>query len=160
MGAIAPIKLTTLGPVNSQYSTTDAAVGTNRTFSPERFLAGGVARWVDRSGGIALGYPALSLQIRPPTKDSRVYRITQRIVSPVLETIDPAVGIFGPKLGYSLQSHVEFLLAERSTAAERQALLYLTLSSMFGIVAASDGAPLDVTGAPLPLAVQQFEDVY
>jgi hypothetical protein len=159
MGAIAPIKLTKLS-ANSGYITNSATVGTDTTFDPERFLAGGIAKWVDRSGGISLGYRSLTMQLRPPTKDSRVNKLTVKLLSPVLETVDPATGIFGPKLGYTLSSLTDHIIPERATAQEKMDHFNLYRSLYFGTIAANDGTPSDSTGSPIQNAMTLQEDVY
>lgn len=144
----------------SVLPTVSATIGVDTTYAPERFLPGGVARWVDRSGGIALGYPSLSFSIRPPTKDSRVFKISTKLFNPVLETIDPAVGIFGPKLAYVAQAHLDFLIPERMTANERLYFLRQLRSLFMATITASDASPSDATGSPLVAAITNLEDVY
>jgi len=158
MGSIAQIKLTTLS--GSIYRTADPAVGVNTTFDPERFLQGGIARYVDRSGGVPLGYRSITFSLRPPTKDSRVYKLSVRLASPVLETVDPATGIFGPKLAYTLTSIAEHLIPERATSAERSAHMNIFRSMYFGTINASDDVPTDSTGSPVMLGATNLEDVY
>lgn len=157
MSAIAAVALSSL--IAGNAPSTSATVACDKTYSPEN-TKGGIARWVDRSGGIALGYPSLTFQLRAPTKESRVYKMSAKLFSPVLETIDPAVGIFGPKLAYSLQAHLDVLLPERSTSAERTAFLSLLRSLLLTSIQASDGAPDDQTYTPVKEAILSFEDVY
>jgi hypothetical protein len=107
-----------------------------------------------------LGYNAFHLSVRPPTEKSRIYRVGAKLIHPVLETIDPAVGIYGPVLAYQNQVNAEFLLSERSTQAERLALFYAFTSLFFTTINASDGNPSEATGSPLIAAVRDFEDVY
>lgn len=107
---------------------TDATSPTpvNRTFSPVNIDSLGVARWADRSGGIALGYPVASLHVRPPTKQSRVYKVQLKLVTPVLEVTSPstATGIQpAPTKAYDLTTVVEMFLPERSSLQERKDIL-------------------------------------
>lgn len=160
MSAIGQIKASTLIVSTGTAFTNSATVGVDKTFDPERILPGGVVKWVDRSGGQALGFPAFTMAVRPPSKDSRVYKVSAKVFLPVLETIDPAVGIFGPKLAYTLQCHMDWLLPERSTLTERKALASLVRSLMFFNIQASDGSPTDNTGSPLSAAIENFEEAY
>lgn len=161
MSAIAQIKTSSIiGPTET---TTSATVGVDKTFDPEGFILPGVARWVDRSGGIAIGYPAISLSIRPPTKVSRVYKVMVKLALPTLEQTSPstATGIQpAPTKAYDCSCIMEFLLPERSTLAERQALLGHVRSLFATTIQASDAAPSDATGSPLKAAVENFESVY
>jgi len=142
------------------YITTSATVSYDKTFAPERFLQGGIGKWVDRSGGIALGYPTVTMGVRPPTKDSRLTKVSMKFFYPVLETVDPATGIFGPKLAYTLQAHVDITVPERATTAEKTAFWNLFRSMLFINIEASDGAPNDASGCPIQAAVLTGEDVF
>jgi hypothetical protein len=130
---------------------TDAA-GTpvNHTFSPQPDVMSNVARWVDRSGGIALGYPLATLSMKMPTaKGSRVYRVVAKLVTPVLEVTSPTTvtGIQpGPTLSFNLIASSEFVLPERSTLQQRKDLF-----AMFK----------DFLGdAVLTAAIENFEPVW
>lgn len=98
------------------------------TFSPERIDPAGVAKFVDRVTGIAIGFPVLTLATRSPSKGSRNYRVTGKLVVPTLEVTSPstASGIQpAPTKAYELIATFEFVLPERSTLAERtNALAY------------------------------------
>jgi len=160
MPAIGSIKTSSL--VSATELTTSATVGVDKTFDPEGSIAPGVFRWVDRSGGIPVLYPALSLSVRPPTKASRVYRVTQKLSLPSPETIGNAWnGVTpGPQVAYSVMAVIEFLLHERSTSAERLALFSHVRSLFATTINASDAVPTDVTGSPLLAAVQNFDRPY
>jgi hypothetical protein len=155
MGAIAAIKLSSI--LSPTSLTTSATVGVDNTFDPEGFILPGVARWVNRIGGIAVGYPSLSLSVRPPTKVSRVYRVTGKVVLPTLEQIAPSV-IYTK--AYDLTALLEFWLPERSTLTERNAFLSLVHSLFATTITASDAAPTDATGSPLIAAVANFDPPY
>lgn len=88
MPAIASIKTSSI--LASTESTSSATVSVDKTFDPEGFIAPGVARWVDRSAGVAVGFPYLSLSVRPPKKASRIYRVTAKLGLPTLETVGNA----------------------------------------------------------------------
>jgi hypothetical protein len=126
-----------------------AATPVNHTFSPQPDVMSNVARWVDRSGGIALGYPSATLSMRMPTKASRSYKVVAKLVTPVLEVTSPSTssGIQpAPTLSYNLIANSEFVLPERSTLQQRKDLF-----AMFK----------DYLGdAVLTAAIHDFEPVY
>jgi hypothetical protein len=102
------------------------ATPANHTFSPVNIDSVGVAKWADRSGGIALGYPVTSFSLRPPSKTSRIYKLTAKVVVPILEqtSASTASGIQpAPTLAYNLTATVEMALPERSTQAQRKDLI-------------------------------------
>lgn len=121
----------------------------NHTFNPVNIDQSGVARWADRSGGIAIGYPVITFAMRAPTKTSRNYKATAKVVTPVLEqtSASTATGIQpAPTKAYDLIFTCEFVLPERSTLAQRNdALAYAKNLLQNGVLTA---------------AVQNFESVY
>lgn len=122
MAAIAPVVL-----LDGQ------STPVSHTFNPVTIDAAGVAKWTDRVNGIALGYPALTLLVRNPTKDSRSFKVTCKVVTPILELTSPstATGIQpAPTKAYDLLATLEFVLPERSSLAERQNL-FAYVKNMF-----------------------------
>lgn len=102
------------------------ATPVNHTFSPVNVDAAGIAKWVDRIGGISIGFPSITLSVREPSKTSRNYKVTRKVVYPVLEVTSPstATGIQpAPTKAYELTSIQEWILPERSTAADRADLI-------------------------------------
>lgn len=94
-----------------------------KTFSPVNVDAAGVAKWADRSGGVALGFPTITYSLKSPNKDSRVYKLTAKVTLPVLEQTSPstATGIQpAPTLAYNVLATVEFAMPERSTSQQRK----------------------------------------
>jgi hypothetical protein len=159
MSALANVLLSTV--VNGDLiPTTSATVASDKTFAPEGWKPGNVASWVDRSGGIPLGYPRLTFGLRAPTKESRVYKVSTKLYLPTMETIDPSVGIFGPKLAYELQAHMDCLIPERATAAERLVFLSLIRSIWSKTIVASDASPTSTVGSPTVSGVTDLEDVF
>ncbi len=119
------------------------------TFSPVNIDQAGVAKWADRSGGIAIGYPAVSFSIRQPTKASRMYRVTAKVVLPVLEqtSASTATGIQpAPTKAYDLLATLELVLPERSTLDQRKDLLAYVKNY--------------IANSVLTSAVSDFESVY
>lgn len=163
MAAIAPVKASTIINHALARLTTSATVGVDATFDPEGKNPQGVTSWVDRSSGIAQGMPRLTLQVRPPVKASRIFKVTAKLVRPTMETVtaSTATGIApAPTKAYDCTAMVEFFLPERSSLAEREALYSQTCSLMLELINASDGAPTDATGSPLKSAVLNFEQPY
>lgn len=101
------------------------ATPVNHTFSPVNIDAAGVAKWADRVGGIALGFPIVTMSLRSPTKTNRNYKVAAKVVLPVLEVTSPstATGIQpAPTLAYNLTCNIDMVLPERSTQAQRDDL--------------------------------------
>lgn len=101
------------------------ATPVNHTFTPLQKTADGVALWADVSGGIALGFPALSLLLRYPTKANRKYRLSLKIVNPVLDITSPSTstGIQpAPSKAHEPLCTIEFNFDERATLAQRNDL--------------------------------------
>jgi len=99
------------------------ATPVNHTFSPVNIDAQGVAKWADRSSGIALGFPTITFSMRAPTKASRLYKVVAKVVTPVLEVTSPATssGIQpAPTKAYDITANVEITLPERSTLQQRK----------------------------------------
>ena len=163
MSAIAAVKVSGIIDHSLARLTTSATVGVDSTLNPEGISPQGVASWVDRSGGYAIGYPRLTMSLRPPQKASRVYKCQVKLVLPTMETtsastmtgINPA-----PTKAYDVAFIGEFFLPERSTLAERQKLFSQVASLFARTINASDGTPTDSTASPLEVAVTTFENVY
>jgi hypothetical protein len=64
------------------------AAPVNHTFAPVT-IAGEVSKWQDRAPAVALGYPTLTQFLRQPSKDSRAYKLSMKVVLPVLEVTAP-----------------------------------------------------------------------
>lgn len=178
MAAIAPIKLSSIlldattlaaGTAPSMLSLSatigvDVSItGSPGNLDPEGFVPNGVAKWVDRSSGIQIGYPSLTVSSRAPTKTSRVTRIIAKYVSPTMEITSPATstGIQpAPTKAYDAICNVEFVLPERMTLAERTAFYSRCLSLFLARIQASDASPSDATGSPLPAMVLNLDKPY
>lgn len=102
------------------------ATPVNHTFSPVNIDANGVAKWADRVGGIALGYPLITMLVRQPTKGSRAVKVSLKVVTPILEVTSPSTstGIQpAPTKAYDLLATLEMVMPERSTLAQRNDIL-------------------------------------
>lgn len=126
-----------------------AATPVSRTFSPISIDVAGVAKLADRSTGIAIGFPVISLSCRAPSKASRNFRVSGKVVVPTLEATSPstATGIQpAPTKAYELLGTFEFVLPERSTLAERTNVIAFVKNFM--------------ASTAVDTAVKQFETIY
>lgn len=95
------------------------------TFAPLT-LIGNEAKFVDRSSGITVGYPMVSLVTTQPSKNSRLSKVRMKVVVPVLEVTNASTynGITpAPTRAYDLTADCVFFLPERCTLAQRKDLL-------------------------------------
>jgi len=161
MSAFAQVKTST--SVSDTLLTTSATVATDATFDPVGYVAPGVARWENRSGGIPVGFPTLHMSVRPPSKTSRLYKVVSKLAIPTLEqtSASTSTGIQpAPVKAYDCQAILEVLLPERSTLAERAILLNQLVSLLFNTITASDGSPSTDTATPMRAAILNFERPY
>lgn len=125
------------------------SIPANRTFAPVGIDVAGVAKLTDRTSGIAIGFPVLTLSVRSPNKGSRNYKVMGKLVIPTLEATSPstATGIQpAPTKAYDSIGMFEFVIPERSTPLERANLLALVRSALLN--------------ANVSNAVQTFETIY
>jgi hypothetical protein len=95
------------------------------TFKARR-IDGIIAKYQDISGGIAIGYPMVTISSREPVNGSENYKVSAKVILPVLETISGTsyAGIVAsPTLAYNLTFTGEFILPSRSTLAVRKDIL-------------------------------------
>jgi hypothetical protein len=83
---------------------------------------GTIANWMDKSSGIAIGMPVITLMLRMSAAKTDV---TKRIVLPTLETISGSDGGYtpSPKVAYSVFSNEQFVLPARSVLQNRKDVL-------------------------------------
>lgn len=94
------------------------------TFSPTT-VTSEVVSYHDRSGGIVLGYPELTLGQKMPANGVGSIKQTLRISVPTLETVTGSTGEgFAPKptLAYKERAYVEVYNDPRSSLQERKNL--------------------------------------
>jgi hypothetical protein len=88
-----------------------------------------VISYEDRSGGIAVGFPMVSIATRKATKQQRNTKLTVTVVRPVLENTSNSTvsGIApAPTVAYDVVFKGEFIIPERSTIDVRKdALAYV-----------------------------------
>lgn len=95
------------------------------TFKARR-IDGIVAKYQDISGGIAIGYPQVTLSSREPVGSPGNFKVTVKMTLPVLETVSGTsyAGIVAaPTLAYNVTFTGEFILPSRSTLAVRKDIL-------------------------------------
>lgn len=110
------------------------------TFNPAE--DGDLDIFEDKSGGIAIGFPLITLRFRRPTgpqngsqssANGRVYRAQLNFSWPVLEVTSPSTGTGiqpAPTVAYVLRSNQEWILPERSTQADRKDLRAIVYNSL------------------------------
>jgi len=118
------------------------------TFSPNGKDHNGVNYYYDRVGGIGIGFPRVSLDLRTPTiagpkgvsSVDRVYRVKARIVVPVLETTSAATGtgiVPAPTKAYDVTANIEFVIPERAALSDREDILAYATNLLSDSVMAS-----------------------
>lgn len=95
-------------------------------YSPAGLFAG-VAKWINRSGGILAGFSTLTQKFKDPTTGTQT-KIDFNISIPVLATADSACGCAG-ELIRTNSAVVSFWVASTSTLAERTDL-YLRVKDL------------------------------
>jgi hypothetical protein len=121
-----------------------------RVFAPVGIDPNYVASYENRVTGIPVGYDGLSIGMRRPTKGSRNYKHTVRLLLPILEVTSPSTssGIQpAPTKAYDCFVNVDFVNPERSTAQNRKDLVTLLRNSL-------------AAGGVIDTCVQNLESVY
>lgn len=115
------------------------AVPVAKTFSPADCTSQ-LATWTDRTSGINIGFPALTLSL---SQGQEITRILAKIQLPVLEVISGADAGYtpSPKVAYTVIGKVEMVLPNRSTLQNRkdmQAFIKNLMSNAFMTKAAEE----------------------
>lgn len=102
------------------------------TFNPAE--DGDLDIFEDKSGGIAIGFPLITVRFRRPSQptngsasnaNQRVYRVQVNVSVPTLESTSAATGTGippAPTVAYVCRCNMEWMLPERSTLANRKDL--------------------------------------
>jgi len=103
------------------------ATPVSHSFGPDSIDSQGIATYVDRSTGIAVGYPVVSARLRKPLKgqQNRTYKLSVKVVVPTLEqtSASTSTGIQpAPTKAYDCSALIEFTLPERSVLQNRKDL--------------------------------------
>lgn len=114
------------------------------TFTPTGPDKNGVMYFQDISGGIPIGYPTVSIDLKSPrsanagqsSQANRVYRATVKIVVPVLESGTSASTITGiaPTYtkAYDVVMKAEAIIPERSSLQSRKDVLAFMVDAIWG----------------------------
>jgi len=147
----------------NSLKTTDVAAYTTHTFSPDGYVSPGVAQYVDRVTGVPVGFPRMTLSVRPPANGSQVYKVVCKVAVPTLEvtSANTETGYQpAPKKAYENACHMEWLLPARGTELERTHLLHMVISFLVATLSASDSDPTGTTGSPVGTAIIKLEPVF
>jgi hypothetical protein len=161
MAAFASVKVSSA--LSTVVRSTSATVGVDKTYDPVGYIQPGVAKWEDRSSGIAVGFPSLTMSVRPPNKGSRIFKVMGKLSIPTLEAISGAnVAGLTPaqQKAYECSAILELLFPERSTAAEREILRSQLASLLFTTINASDDVPTDLSASPFTTAISAYDRPY
>jgi len=95
------------------------------TFAPvSQGLMG--SSFADRVGGVAVGYPAISVVTTPPSKNSRLFKTRIKVTLPVLENVTNSTvsGVApAPTLSYTMTADMTFFMPERSALQNRKDII-------------------------------------
>jgi hypothetical protein len=101
--------------------------------------------------------------MRPPVRQSPVYRIHAKLVYPVPESdLGPASnGVTpGPMKAYELAYQLDIQIPERSTLEDRRKGFSLLVGLLVKKLKCSDLSPDSSTGSPIPSAALTLESVW
>lgn len=96
-------------------------------------LVGANASFFDRSTGISIGYPSLTIVSSQPSKTSNLYKTRVKIVMPVLEVVNASTynGITpSPTKAYDLTFDCTIFCPQRATLADRKDILALAKNAL------------------------------
>lgn len=93
----------------------------NKTFSPIS-ADPGLATWKDRTAGIALGMPTVTLGTRLSNGTEGSFKTTARVILPVMEVISGSDGGYtpAPKVAYQMLANLEIVCPNRSVLQNRK----------------------------------------
>lgn len=103
-------------------------------------LIGNEAKYTDRSTGITVAYPTVTLVTTQPSKNSRLSKVRARIVVPVMEVVNASTynGITpAPTKAYEMTCDMTFFLPERCTLQQRKDIKAYAVNFLNNAVATS-----------------------
>jgi len=123
------------------------ATPVNKTFSPTGLVP--VTKWQDKTSGIAIGMPEVTLSDKMGEGSDGSYKISCRVRVPVLEVISGSDAGYtpAPKVAYTCLGVAEFTFPKRSTLQQRKDTHAFLKNLLANTVVATD-------------AVQNFELPY
>jgi hypothetical protein len=98
------------------------AAPVNKTFTANGFTPDAVASWKDKSAGIAIGFPSITIGFRESAAKTE---IEKRITLPTLEVISGSDAGYtpSPKVAYNVFTKEQFVLPARCTVQNRKDIL-------------------------------------
>jgi hypothetical protein len=117
------------------------ATPVNKTFSVQDCTSQ-LATWEDRTSGIGVGMPAVTLSL---TKGQTSNKVVAKVVLPVMKAITGSDGGYTPAaaVAYQLVGKVEIVLPTQATLQNRKDILAFTknfLANAFAVSAVQDFA--------------------
>lgn len=107
-------------PQNTTITIKDGeATPLDHVFNPTKIDSNGVAAFQERTSGVPVGMPAITLSVRAPTKGSPTYKVTGKLVIPKVVTVTGSDGKSITSVDYENLANFSFVLSERSTKQER-----------------------------------------
>jgi hypothetical protein len=108
------------------------ATPVNKTFIPMDCTSA-LATWTDRSSGIALGMPTVTLSV---SKENERVRALAKVTLPVMEVISGADGGYtpSPKVAYTCIGKLEMVFPNRSVLQNRKDIVALVKNLMSNAV--------------------------
>jgi hypothetical protein len=103
-----------------------AATPVAHSFTPVNVNSDGVAKYSDKSLGIAIGYPIVTLQPKESNKQSRSNKVLGKVALPVLEQVAGSTNTGftpAPVVAYTLYFNFDFALPDRCTLQNRKDIL-------------------------------------
>lgn len=90
-------------------------------FSPSN-ITGGVATWVDRTGGIPAAFAPITLQVRTPSQQAKNYRVVSKFVRPTIAS-EPSSCACPGDVQRQLIAEINVVIPPGSTLTEREEFL-------------------------------------
>jgi hypothetical protein len=87
----------------------------------------------DRSGGISVGYPTISVNTVPPSKTSHLYKTRVKVSLPIMENVTNSTvsGIApAPTLSYTMTADMTFFMPDRSSLQNRKDIIAYAKNSL------------------------------
>jgi len=107
-------------PQNTTIAIQDgAATPVTHTFNPQSIDANGVASYKERTSGVPIGQPQLTLGVRAPTGNGATYKVTGRLTMPKVVTTTDSSGKAVTSVDYAPLGTFEFVLPVKADKIDR-----------------------------------------
>lgn len=118
-------------PSNAPITIQDgASTPASHVFSPIGIDSSGVALFKERTSGVPVGYPALTVSMRDPVGTSPVYRGKLQISLPQVVTTTDTSGKTVTSVDYTLVGTLDLQIPVKSTLQNRKDLAALLASAL------------------------------